>query len=75
MTLGRVIYEDYKKNILLENYSIYYKEWDKNQFVESIIRCIDEKYNILMYREPDHHDKLLLDTIEIGDKRGVIYII
>jgi hypothetical protein len=68
MTLGRVIYEDYKKNILLENYSIYYKEWDKNQFVESIIRCIDEKYNILMYREPDHHDKLLLDTIEIGDK-------
>jgi len=42
MTLGRVIYEDYKKNILLENYSIYYKEWDKNQFVESIIRCIDE---------------------------------
>jgi len=29
MNLGRVIYEDYKKNILVEQYSIYYKEWGK----------------------------------------------
>lgn len=66
MTLGSVIYEEYKQNILIDRFSIYYDEFDKHS--ESVIRCIDEKYKILFYYEPDDYDKQLLDKIHIGDK-------
>jgi hypothetical protein len=66
MTLGSVIYEEYKQNILIDRFSIYYDEFDKHS--ESVIRCIDEKYKILFYYEPDDYDKQLLDKIDIGDK-------
>ena len=71
MTLGRVLYEDYKKNICVDTYSIYYEGFNQTSNVEeiqSIIRCIDEKYKILLYYEPDSNDMMLLDSIQIGDK-------
>lgn len=71
MTLGRILYEDYKKNLCVDTYSIYYDAFDKTSNTEeihSIIRCIDEKYKILLYYEPDSNDNALLDSIKIGDK-------
>ena len=71
MTFGRVLYEDYKKNICVDNYSIYYDGFNKTDNVEeiqSIIRCIDEKYKILLYYEPEPNDFMLLDQIQLGDK-------
>jgi len=71
MTLGRIIYEEYTKNISIDTYSVFYDEFKKttNQDeINSIIQCIDEKYKIILYYEPDNNDKILIDTIKIGDK-------
>ena len=70
MTLGNIIYNDYLKKIKVDSYSIYYDAFDNanTEEIHSIIRCIDEKYKILLYYEPDNRDLFLLDKIQIGDK-------
>ena len=68
---GYVIYQNYKKNILLNHFDIYYKafsETNDQDKISSIIRCIDEKYKLVKGQEPSMFDKGYLDTLNIGNK-------
>lgn len=71
MSLGYVIYEEYKKNICIEKYNIFYEEFKKTkkkEHINSIIRCIDETYKFILYYEPNINEKNSIDKIQLGDK-------
>lgn len=71
MTFGLKVYEQYTQSIFEEAYAEFYDAWDTSthpEHIQSIIRCINERYHILRPHDPSPYEQSCLNAIQLGNR-------